>query len=623
MAGTFYQAYVEIIPVAKGFKANLEKELSGLDSVSSKAGSGSGGAFSKGFSSALRGLAVVGTAAVAAIGAGLGATLSKGFERLQGIERARNLLQGIGNDAKTVEEVMANALDAVRGTAFGLDEAAQVAASSVAAGVEPGKELYRYLSLTGDAASITGRNMGELGAIFNKVTAQGKAQNDTLQQLAESGIPIYQYLADELGTTSEAIFGLARDGEISSEMLMTAIETNIAGAALKAGETTQGAFANVGAAISRVGANILGGTFTQLPGFFQDIIESIEPLEQAAKDVGEQLGTSLQPVFTQLIDLIPVIFESIIGFLPLFINAIDIVSSLFPMLLDLILPLIPIINDLAGLFLEMAEMVLPLFAEIFGELVPIFQGLVPSLIAISSEVLGFLVPAFSMLADILLPIIRFLFDNIPTVATFAASLAILTAVVNAQRIATAAWAAIQTVLNIALSLNPIGLVVIAIAALIAGIVYLATKTQFFRTIWEGLKIAFEAVVDWFKSFPATISGFFQAAGDKIVAIWGAVSNWFSEVLGAISGFFQAASDKIIAIWETVSTWFSELPGKILAFFATIPGLLYDAGAAILNGLWEGIKFVFRALELWFIGLFTLSLYCLALVVGCTTTVATF
>src|SRR5690606_3132587 len=78
--------------------------------------------------------------------------LYKGFQRLIGIDTARAKLQALGHDAKNVETTMNNALNAVRGTAYGLDEAATAAASAVAAGIKPGKELYKYLTLVGDAA---------------------------------------------------------------------------------------------------------------------------------------------------------------------------------------------------------------------------------------------------------------------------------------------------------------------------------------------------------------------------------------------------------------------------------------------------------------------------------------
>ena len=88
-----------------------------------------------------------------------GITLKKGFDRLMGIDTARAKLTGLGHDAKSVDTIMDNALESVKGTAFGLDKAATSAANAVASGVKPGKELTKYLKMTGDAAAIAGTDI--------------------------------------------------------------------------------------------------------------------------------------------------------------------------------------------------------------------------------------------------------------------------------------------------------------------------------------------------------------------------------------------------------------------------------------------------------------------------------
>ena len=75
-------------------------------------------------------------------------------------------MQGLGHSAEEVDKIMENSLASVKGTAYGLDEAATVAASAVAAGVKPGEDLERTLKLVGDAATISGRDMNSMGAIF-------------------------------------------------------------------------------------------------------------------------------------------------------------------------------------------------------------------------------------------------------------------------------------------------------------------------------------------------------------------------------------------------------------------------------------------------------------------------
>lgn len=100
--------------------------------------------------------------ALAAGAALAGITIGKGFIRLTGIDDARAKLQGLGHDAQSIEAIMDSALTSVQGTAFGLDEAATTAANAVAAGIKPGQELTRYLTMTADAAAIAGTSMSEM-----------------------------------------------------------------------------------------------------------------------------------------------------------------------------------------------------------------------------------------------------------------------------------------------------------------------------------------------------------------------------------------------------------------------------------------------------------------------------
>lgn len=230
-------------------------------------------------------------------------TIGKGFGRLVEIDNAKAKLDGLGHSSESVQKIMDNALESVRGTSFGLGEAATTASSAVAAGIKPGKELTRYLSLTGDAAAIAGSSMGEMGSIINKVQTSNKAYNGELQQLSERGIPIYQWIAKEAKVTADEVFNMARDGEVSSEMFLNAIETNIGGAAKKMGQKSfTASLANMWAAVGRLGASFLdaggkgGGFFSKMKPLMNDLTTDIDGMEGSAAKWGETLGQVLDKV---------------------------------------------------------------------------------------------------------------------------------------------------------------------------------------------------------------------------------------------------------------------------------------------------------------------------------------
>lgn len=243
--------------------------------------------------------------AVAATSALAGITLVKGFDRLVGIDTARSKLQALGHDAESVEKIMDSALTSVQGTAFGLDEAATVAANAVAAGIKPGQELTKYLKMTADAAAIAGVSMSEMGSILNRVQTGQTVYTEDLEQFADRGLPVYQWLAEEAGVAASEVKALASEGKISSEMLFNAINKNIGGAAQIMGETSfTAAVDNIGASLARIGANFLdaggkgGGFFSQLKPLMAEFNENLGTIEAKASELGVKFGEA----FANMVD---------------------------------------------------------------------------------------------------------------------------------------------------------------------------------------------------------------------------------------------------------------------------------------------------------------------------------
>ena len=241
-------------------------------------------------------------AAGAAGMAGLGIAIKGGLQRLVGIEEARAKLQGLGHDIESIDLIMDNALESVLGTAYRLDDAATTAASAVAAGIAPGEELERVLKLVGDTAQIAGTDFQYMGDRFARVAAQGRLTGDDLFVLGQRGIPILQWLQDEYGVTAEAARKMVSDGKVDFESFAKIIEDNIGGAALQSGQTTMGAFRNMGAAAGRFGAIIAGPVFRQARVFFLAMIRWLDALSAAVQPTMERFEEWLEPAFARALD---------------------------------------------------------------------------------------------------------------------------------------------------------------------------------------------------------------------------------------------------------------------------------------------------------------------------------
>lgn len=280
-------AWISIRASTGGMKGDVQKALTGIENQAGKSGQTMGQKISSGIGSTLKkGAVATGVAA----GAALGTALTKGIGRLNAIEQAESKLTGLGHSASTVQGAMDSALKAVKGTAFGLDEAATTASMVMAAGIKPGKELEQVLTTVGDTAAIAGTSMAEMGDIFGKVAAKGKLQGDDLNRLTERGIPALQLLSEELGVTTEEAQKMASNGEISFEIFERAMRRGVGGAAQDMGNTTQGAFKNMMAAMGRFGATLAGPFFTQAGSVFRGLTDMFDNLDAKAGPVMERLG---------------------------------------------------------------------------------------------------------------------------------------------------------------------------------------------------------------------------------------------------------------------------------------------------------------------------------------------
>jgi uncharacterized protein YoxC len=97
---------------------------------------------------------------------------------------------------------------------------------------------------------------------------------------------------------------------------------------------------------------------------------------------------------------------------------------------------------------------------------------------------------------------------------------------------TKAWAAAQQLLNLSFWASPIGLMIIAVAALVAIIVVIAVKTDWFQRLWAwawaGIKASAVAVWDWLKELPEKLGSSWSRIGTLLSAPFRVAFNFISD-----------------------------------------------------------------------------------------------
>lgn len=146
---------------------------------------------------------------------------------------------------------------------------------------------------------------------------------------------------------------------------------------------------------------------------------------------------------------------------------------------------------------------------------------------------------------------------------------LLSAVVGIIGLVTAA----QWVWNASLWASPVTWIVLAIAALVAIIVLVATKTTWFQATWEAVWGFMKDVGAW---FAGPFADFFVKLWNGIVfgAVW--VKDRFVETWTKIKNFVSSAGDFLASIPDKLKSAFSAVTNAIFAPFKAAFNMVADA-----------------------------------------------
>lgn len=247
---------------------------------------------------------------------------------------------------------------------------------------------------------------------------------------------------------------------------------------------------------------------------------------------------------------------------------------------------------------------------IFAELVdsiptPVLQLLVPTILAVNTGLKLYAVYQSAAAA------VNWLFFTSVTASNgaVAASRAALIAF-RVQQIASAAATGIATAATwawsaaVAVATSPITLVVVALAALVAGIVWVATKTTWFQTAWKYtwnfVKAVGLAIGRWFSGpFVDFFTDWWRAVRANVID---PVINYFTKTLpnGAktlrdkVTGWWNSLSRGIKAVWDAV--YKITIAPVINYFTKTLPNgakTLRDRVVGWWGSLRDGVRSVYN------------------------------
>ena len=324
-----------------------------------------------------------------------------GIDRALNLENAKAKMSTFTKSTEQLDEIMKNVSDSVDGTAFSMDSAATVAAGLFAAGIKEGDQMTNSLKLVTDAAQVSGRSMEDIGAIFNKVAANGKLSGQELNQLSDSGIPILQMLSESTGKSASEVRDLVSAGKIGFAEFSAAMEKGLGGAAQKSGETFTSSLANLKSACSRIGATLMTPILEGATPVMNTFKDMLKLLANGTTDGIDELANKLE---TQVMEMVDGIINNLGPFLDKLIPVLD-------SLLEKILQILP--KALPKLINMVVKTLSQLISTILSNLPQIISVLLDAALQIINAVTQQLPVLIPQIIDAILEIIPILIDNLP------------------------------------------------------------------------------------------------------------------------------------------------------------------------------------------------------------------
>lgn len=579
MAYQLAQAYVQIVPSMKGVGKAIESAFDGPSkSVGQKAGDAAGGGFSRGFSAKLGVISgVASSIATKVIGvfSGLSGQILDASDSTQKFAQTLDFA-GVGADQ--IKKLTASTQEYANKTVYGIDDIRNTTAQLAANGVPNYDKLAEAAGNLNAVAGGNSETFKSVAMMLTQTAGAGKLTTENWNQLADA-IPGASGKLQEAMLKNGAYTGNFRDamanGEITSQEFNDALmQLGMNDGAIKAAESTQtfeGAFGNLEATIVDGAANIVNTVKPYITG--------------AVTALGDGIGKAMQWVN----DFTGALMKS--QGVQTFANG---VKSIAGAVGSVIVPISGIIGylfnfsgkaDGAGTAAQRLSDVLGFVGGILQSVGTFVQQNADWMQALAIAVMaGY--GAFQ------------LFSIIQTVVGF----------VKAFSVAETAATAAQWLLNAAMSANPIMILVVAIAALVAGIVWFCTQTETGRQLWADftgfLQTAWQNITDFFQTTCQNITQWFSNAAANIQNGWNALTAFIGSIPGRIQAFFagigQWFANKFNEVRNGIANGFNSavsfiasIPGRILSALGNLGGLLWNAGASIMQGFLDGLKSIWH------------------------------
>jgi len=367
------------------------------------------------------------------------------------------------------------------------------------------------MKLLGDTAGGDAEKLSGLVLAYGKVTTKGKASLEEINMMAERGIPIFDVLSKQMGTSKAELFKLISAGKVASTDITAAFQTMTSEGGMffegmqKQSLTFQGLVSTLKDNLKLMIADV--GT-AMLP-VAKEIVGVLTRLIQGP--LGQMVG-SLMAILTPILEAVGVILEDVLtALMPLF----DILISIMPLvtlILKIVIWAVKLVSKLVGWILKGASILI-------SKIMPVLMFMIRWI----KNIIFFYVFLYKQIFKLYALIFRKIWELAKTIARF------FTDAIGAGFRKVMGW------------ISAIGTFIQNIIAFVTGLV---------EKFWN-----------WFAEKFPTLAGWILKIGEIFTNMWNSVKNVFVTIWTSIWDAITGSIAKLIG-------WIDKIPGVELK----LPGI---------------------------------------------------
>lgn len=501
----------------------------------------------------------IGASITNALGNGLGGWVSDAMSTQKAMISLKNTMEfkGIGSDVEYVKKSMstlatatnANTEDTLKlaTTFIGLGDNAKTAVSKTDALVKANQ-----------AFGGTGEQLKGVVQAYGQMSAAGKVSAENINQLTDNNTALGSALKStvmEMNPTLKQYGSFAaasEKGAISVDMLDKAMQ--------KLGGAGGGAVTTIGDAWDSFNETL---SLALLP-----TLDALTPVISGLIDNMAGWGESAGKALTNVVNYVQKLFKTMQenGTTLAFLEAWDSIKSIFSSVISIIGN---VIKSLLGINTETAKNATSF--ESVSKTISVFAG---KLSEVASNIADFM---------------KKLSENETAMNILKGTLVVLASAFAAFKVATGILKTVQAFKTMATAVklvsvgvkglfaliagNPFVAIAVAIAAVVAGLVYFFTQTETGKKMWQSfvdfLASSIESIKQFFAGLGTWFSDLWNSIVEAIQTIWGGVVAVFQFYVDSYKAIFSALIEFFTGLWSGIVSTVQTVWNGVTSFFGTV------------------------------------------------------